>query len=152
MFSKETYVSRRAELRKLVKSGIVILFGNNDSPVNYPSLDCDRRAAECLCRDGIVVLFKAGGLGFDKLKGLAKAFLRLSLIHILGICPFMVDDVLKHCGNSGFSLCKIRILINYKYDPLLFGCLLYTSMLILRMLYKKLTTYRYSIDIVQAMP
>ena len=37
MFSKETYVSRRAELRKLVKSGIVILFGNNDSPVNYPS-------------------------------------------------------------------------------------------------------------------
>jgi hypothetical protein len=38
-------------------------------------MDCDRRAAECLCRDGIVVLFKAGGLGFDKLKGLAKAFL-----------------------------------------------------------------------------
>ena len=37
MFSKETYVSRRAELRKLVKSGIVILFGNNDSPVSYPS-------------------------------------------------------------------------------------------------------------------
>ena len=37
MFSKETYVGRRAELRKLVKNGIVILFGNNDSPVNYPS-------------------------------------------------------------------------------------------------------------------
>lgn len=37
MFSKETYVSRRAELKKLVKSGIVILFGNNESPVNYPS-------------------------------------------------------------------------------------------------------------------
>lgn len=37
MFSKETYVNRRAELRRLVKSGIVILFGNNDSPVNYPS-------------------------------------------------------------------------------------------------------------------
>lgn len=37
MFSKETYVSRRAELRKLVKSGIIILFGNNDSPANYPS-------------------------------------------------------------------------------------------------------------------
>ena len=39
----------------------------------------------------------------------------------LGLCPFMVDDVLKHCGNSGFRLCKIRVLINYKYDPLLFG-------------------------------
>ena len=37
MFSKETYVNRRAELKRLVKSGVVILFGNNDSPVNYPS-------------------------------------------------------------------------------------------------------------------
>lgn len=37
MFSKETYVRRRAELRKLVKSGLVILFGNNESPANYPS-------------------------------------------------------------------------------------------------------------------
>ena len=37
MFSKETYVSRRAELKKLVKSGVIILFGNNDSPANYPS-------------------------------------------------------------------------------------------------------------------
>ena len=37
MFSKETYVSRRAELKKLVKSGIIILSGNNDSPANYPN-------------------------------------------------------------------------------------------------------------------
>ncbi len=37
MFSKETYVRRRAELKRLVKSGVVILFGNNESPVNYPS-------------------------------------------------------------------------------------------------------------------
>ena len=37
MFSKETYVSRRAELKKLVKSGIIILFGNNDSSANYPN-------------------------------------------------------------------------------------------------------------------
>ena len=37
MFSKETYVSRRAELKKLVKSGIIILFGNNYSPANYPN-------------------------------------------------------------------------------------------------------------------
>ena len=36
MFSKETYVSRRAELKKLVKSGIIILFGNNDSPAIFP--------------------------------------------------------------------------------------------------------------------
>lgn len=37
MFSKETYVSRRARLKELVKSGIVLLFGNNESPANYPS-------------------------------------------------------------------------------------------------------------------
>ncbi len=37
MFSKETYVNRRAELRKLVKTGIIVLFGNNDSPANCPA-------------------------------------------------------------------------------------------------------------------
>ena len=37
MFSKETYVGRRAELKKLVKSGVILLFGNNESPCNYPS-------------------------------------------------------------------------------------------------------------------
>ena len=37
MFSKETYVNRRAELKKLVKSGIIILFGNNESPANFPA-------------------------------------------------------------------------------------------------------------------
>ncbi len=37
MFSKETYVSRRSELKKLVKSGIIVLFGNNSSPANFPN-------------------------------------------------------------------------------------------------------------------
>ena len=37
MFSKETYIRRRAELKRLVKSGIIILFGNNDSPANFPN-------------------------------------------------------------------------------------------------------------------
>lgn len=37
MFCKDIYVSRRAELRKLVKSGIIIFFGNNETPMNYPS-------------------------------------------------------------------------------------------------------------------
>lgn len=37
MFSKETYVSRRAELKKLVKSGIIVLFGNNNAPANFPN-------------------------------------------------------------------------------------------------------------------
>lgn len=37
MFNKETYVRRRTELRKLIKSGVVILFGNNESPANCPA-------------------------------------------------------------------------------------------------------------------
>ena len=37
MFSEETYIRRRTELKKLVKSGIIILFGNNESPANYPA-------------------------------------------------------------------------------------------------------------------
>lgn len=37
MFSKQTYISRRAELKKLVGDGIILLFGNNDAPCNYPS-------------------------------------------------------------------------------------------------------------------
>lgn len=37
MFDKATYVSRRAKLKELVKDGIIILFGNNDSPCNFPA-------------------------------------------------------------------------------------------------------------------
>ena len=37
MFSKETYIRRRAELKKLVEEGIIVLFGNNEAPYNYPS-------------------------------------------------------------------------------------------------------------------
>ena len=37
MFNKETYVKRRAELKKLVKSGLIIIFGNNESPANFPA-------------------------------------------------------------------------------------------------------------------
>ena len=37
LFSKETYVTRRKKLRELVGNGLIVLFGNNDSPVNYPA-------------------------------------------------------------------------------------------------------------------
>ena len=37
MFSKETYIKRRTRLKELVKSGIIVLFGNNESPMNYPN-------------------------------------------------------------------------------------------------------------------
>ena len=37
MFDTATYIRRRNELKKLVKEGIIILFGNNESPVNFPN-------------------------------------------------------------------------------------------------------------------
>ena len=37
MFSQETYIQRRSELKKLVGKGVIILFGNNDAPANYPA-------------------------------------------------------------------------------------------------------------------
>lgn len=37
MFTKETYIRRRAELKKLVGDGIILLFGNNEAPKNYPN-------------------------------------------------------------------------------------------------------------------
>jgi Xaa-Pro aminopeptidase len=36
MFSKEIYISRRAALRQKVGSGLILLPGNQESPMNYP--------------------------------------------------------------------------------------------------------------------
>ena len=35
MFSTEIYIQRRAKLRKTVKSGLILLPGNDESPMNY---------------------------------------------------------------------------------------------------------------------
>ena len=37
LFSRQTYVERRKQLRELVGNGLILLFGNNDSPMNYPA-------------------------------------------------------------------------------------------------------------------
>ena len=36
MFAKETYISRRAALRQKIGSGLILLPGNQESPMNYP--------------------------------------------------------------------------------------------------------------------
>jgi len=36
MFNTQTYVNRRNELRSLLKSGIILFLGNNETPMNYP--------------------------------------------------------------------------------------------------------------------
>jgi Xaa-Pro aminopeptidase len=35
MFSKEIYIQRREKLRKYVGSGLILLLGNEESPMNY---------------------------------------------------------------------------------------------------------------------
>ncbi|MBQ3958279.1 MAG: aminopeptidase P N-terminal domain-containing protein, partial [Bacteroidaceae bacterium] len=37
LFDKQTYEARRATLRQQVGSGLILLPGNSDTPVNYPS-------------------------------------------------------------------------------------------------------------------
>lgn len=37
LFDKQTYIERREILRKRMGSGLIILMGNNDSPMNYPA-------------------------------------------------------------------------------------------------------------------
>lgn len=37
IFSKETYMERRRVLRERIGHGVIVIFGNNDSPVNYPA-------------------------------------------------------------------------------------------------------------------
>jgi xaa-pro dipeptidase len=37
MFDKKTYINRRNELKKLVQKGVIILFGNNEAPCNFPN-------------------------------------------------------------------------------------------------------------------
>ncbi|MDO4802320.1 MAG: aminopeptidase P N-terminal domain-containing protein, partial [Prevotellaceae bacterium] len=36
-FDKQTYILRREELKKRVGSGMLLFFGNNNAPANYPS-------------------------------------------------------------------------------------------------------------------
>ena len=53
MFSKETYIRRRAELKQLVGEGVIVLFGNNESPANYPAnLESEAEVAKSL--EGVV--------------------------------------------------------------------------------------------------
>lgn len=37
MFTKQTYINRRQTLKEKVGSGIILIFGHNDAPANYPA-------------------------------------------------------------------------------------------------------------------
>lgn len=60
MFAKEIYLKRRAELKLKMGSGLIILFGNNDAPNNYPGNPYRFRQDSCFLyyfgqkREGLV--------------------------------------------------------------------------------------------------
>ena len=60
MFAKEIYVQRRAELKARMNEGLILFFGNNDAPNNYPSNTYRFRQDSCFLyyfgqkRDGLV--------------------------------------------------------------------------------------------------
>ncbi len=60
MFEKNIYIQRRAELKRRVGEGMIILFGNNDAPNNYPANTYRFRQDSCFLyyfgqkREGLV--------------------------------------------------------------------------------------------------
>ena len=74
MFAKEIYVQRRAELKRIVGEGLIILFGNNDAPNNYPGNPYRFRQDSCFLyyfgqkREGLV-----GVIDIDNDKEIGRA-------------------------------------------------------------------------------
>jgi hypothetical protein len=54
MFSKDTYIRRRAELKKIVGEGVIVLFGNNgriDQLLFQPQTNTQSDSLSCNCGD-----------------------------------------------------------------------------------------------------
>ena len=62
MFTKDIYIQRRAELKQRVGDGLILLFGNNDAPNNYPANTYRFRQDSCflyyfgLRREGLAAI------------------------------------------------------------------------------------------------
>ena len=65
LFNKQTYIDRREVLRKRIGTGLIIIMGNNDSPMNYPANVYRFRQDSCFLyyfaqhRDGLVGVIDA---------------------------------------------------------------------------------------------
>ena len=65
LFCQQTYIKRRETLRKRIGSGLILLMGNNDSPMNYPSNVYKFRQDSCFLyyfgqhREGLVGVIDA---------------------------------------------------------------------------------------------
>ena len=133
MFSKEVYVNRRAELKTLVKEGVIILFGNNESPCNYPGnayypfrqdssflyyfgqkrdglvgvIDCDNNK-ECLIGDDIDIDDIVWFGSVDSVADLAE---QVGVVH-----SAPMKTLQEICDAAKKSNRKIHFLPPYRYD------------------------------------
>ena len=66
MFKKEVYISRRARLHEIMKSGLALFIGNVDSPMNYPANQYHfRQDSDFLYYFGLDLPGFAGLMDFD---------------------------------------------------------------------------------------
>lgn len=66
MFKSEVYIKRREQLHKLIKSGVALFIGNNESPFNYPANTYHfRQDSDFLYYFGIDLPGFAGIMDFD---------------------------------------------------------------------------------------
>ncbi len=97
MFSKEVYIKRRIKLQSKVESGLILMLGNNDSPMNYAdNVYHFRQDSTFLYFFGIDLQNHAGIIDIDN----DKEYLfgdDLSVGHIIwmGPQPSMVDKAAK---------------------------------------------------------
>ena len=114
LFSKQTYINRRETLRKKMGSGLILIMGNNDSPMNYPSNVYKFRQDSCflyyfgLHREGL-----AGVIDADE----NKEYLIGNDIDIEDIVWFgqvdSVADLATQCGvGNSAPMNQLQILVN----------------------------------------
>lgn len=134
VFSRETYVSRRRHLRETMGEGVIVLFGNADSPINYPANAYHFRQDSTfmyytgLNREGLVLVIDCD----NEKEYLLGNDIDLDDIVWMGFTP-SVHDLAESCGisNSG-PMCQLNkyivpglangsthILPPYRYDNLL---------------------------------
>ena len=114
LFSKQTYINRRETLRKKMGSGLILIMGNNDSPMNYPSNVYKFRQDSCflyyfgLHREGL-----AGVIDADE----NKEYLIGNNIDVEDIVWFgqvdSVADLATQCGvGNSAPMNQLQILVN----------------------------------------
>ena len=90
LFPQATYIQRREALRQLVGNGLIVLPGNNESPMNYPANTYKFRQDSTFLyffgqhRDGLVGVIDAdtvSSLKTAELSEKTRAMLEESLSH-----------------------------------------------------------------------